>query len=412
MDSTTRDYVVLIISGTFTMLTGGMVHPIFAPFVRMEFTAPLLIVGLAVSGYYLVRMFCEFPIGALSDRMGPRTPLIIGRVMATIGAVTCYKATEVWQLIIARALWGVGDASFYTISMAYVASLFLTERRGRALGLFIAVEMVGGFIGQATGGFIASAFGIRMSFPISAVLCAISLVAVVMLRGETQRSNRNHAKRSPMFSTQVFLMVLNRPVIVACLINFTDMAISTGVISTILPLYVTEELKIPLTEYGLVVAASTVGSVSGNFLGGLLSDKVGRKKSLAFGLVTGTVATFILPVANAFLQFIPVMFAKGFSYGITYGTTPALVADSVPDNARGMGVGAFRTFFDLGGLVGPIAISSVVEYVGRPQGYAAAFHMGSGLLFLSFLVVLQLKSVGAPAGAFHATTSKRRSERT
>ncbi|MBT5642123.1 MFS transporter, partial [Candidatus Bathyarchaeota archaeon] len=80
-----REYYLMVISGTLTMFAGGFIWPIFAPFVRTEFTASLQLVGFAVSGYFLLRMFTEFPIGVLSDRMGPRLPLIVGRVFAVIG---------------------------------------------------------------------------------------------------------------------------------------------------------------------------------------------------------------------------------------------------------------------------------------------------------------------------------------
>ncbi|MCW4048166.1 MAG: MFS transporter [Candidatus Bathyarchaeota archaeon] len=75
---------------------GGFVWPIFAPFVREEFTAPIQLVGLAVSGYFLLRMFSEFPIGVLSDRVDPKTPLIVGRLLAVVGAFICYRTTSIW----------------------------------------------------------------------------------------------------------------------------------------------------------------------------------------------------------------------------------------------------------------------------------------------------------------------------
>ena len=130
MDSSSREYVLMIISGTITMLSGGLVFPIFAPFVRTEFSASVIFVGLATSSYFLIRMFSEFPIGILSDRIGPKTPLIIGRVMVIIGALVCYISTEMWQLIIARALWGVGDAAFFCIGMSYVIDLYPAEKKG------------------------------------------------------------------------------------------------------------------------------------------------------------------------------------------------------------------------------------------------------------------------------------------
>ncbi len=95
MDRNIREYYLMIISGTVTMLSGGFVWPIFAPFVREEFTAPIQLVGLAVCGYFLLRMFSEFPIGVLSDRVGPKTPLMVGRGLAIVGAFICYQTRSI-----------------------------------------------------------------------------------------------------------------------------------------------------------------------------------------------------------------------------------------------------------------------------------------------------------------------------
>lgn len=93
------------------MFAGGFVWPIFAAYVRTEFTAPLQLVGLAVSGYFLLRMFTEFPIGVIGDKIGPKLPLIAGRVLAVIGAFICYKTTSIWMLIFARIIWGTPASS-------------------------------------------------------------------------------------------------------------------------------------------------------------------------------------------------------------------------------------------------------------------------------------------------------------
>ncbi len=380
----------MILSGSIVMLSGGLIFPIFAPFVRTEFTAPVLLVGFAVSGYFIVRMFSEFPIGTLSDRIGPRKPLLLGRLLAIIGAFLCYNAREVWQLIIARALWGVGDAAFFCIGMSYVASLFTADRRGRALGVFQAVEMIGSLIGQSVGGLTASAIGIRTNFLLSTVLGIVTLAMVSMIRGE-RHNTVSKTGGSIMPSKQVLLTVLNQQVLSACLINFFGMMRNNGITSTLLPIYVTETLNIPLTQYGFILSASTIGSVSGNVFGGAFSDRVGRKKMLTLGFLIGTISTVSLSFIGSFLQFIPVMFLNGFFWGIVYGTTPALIADSVPDNYRGMGIGVFRTFFDFGGLVGPIAFSGILEYVGSPTGFTVAFYVGAALMMMNLLFVLRLK---------------------
>jgi MFS family permease len=387
----------MMISGSLVMFSGGLIFPVFAPFVRTEFTAPVLLVGLAVSGYFIVRMFSEFPIGTLSDRIGPRKPLIVGRLLAIAGAFMCYNATEVWQLIIARALWGVGDAAFFCIGMAYVANLFSADRRGRTLGIFQGVTMTGSLLGQSGGGFIASILGIRTNFLASTVLGLVALVIVSLVRGEHVQPTKKVVKTSLIPTKSTLLTVLNHTVLLTCFINFLGMLRNNGLTSTILPIYVTEEIKIPLAQYGIIMSASTIGSVSGNVIGGLFSDRIGRKRILSIGFIIGTISTLLLSLAGSFIQFIPIMYLNGVYWGIIYGTTPALIADSVPDNSQGMGIGTFRTFFDFGGLVGPIVFSSIVEYLGYPRGYTIAFYIGAGLMIINLLLALRLKEKGKTA---------------
>jgi MFS family permease len=86
------------------------------------------------------------------------------------------------------------------------------------------------------------------------------------------------------------------------------------------------------------------------------------------------------------------MFVNGLFWGIVYGVTPAFIADSVPGDYRGMAIGTYRTFFDFGGVAGPIIYSSLLTFVSPPFGYVLAFYFGAATLILNLLLVLQLKS--------------------
>ena len=391
LESSKRDYMLMIASGTATMFSGGLIFPIFAPFVRGEFAAPLLLVGLAVSGYFLFRTFTELPIGMISDRMGPRTPLMLGRLLALIGASVCYMTNDIWQLFFARAIWGAGDASFFCIGMSYIASLYPANRRGRALGFFQAVENIGSFLGQSVGGFIAASFGIRSNFLAAIVLGSLSLGLVIMIKGKRVEQGKSNEGNQLHSTKEHFLGLINRTVITVCSINFLGTALNNGLTSTVLPIYVTEIMKMTLPQYGILMAVSTVGSVCGNLFGGLASDRIGRKRILMLGLAVGTVSTFSMTLSSSFQHFLPVLFFQGLFWGTLYGTTPVYIADSVPANLRGMGIGLFRTFMDAGGLVGPIVMSSIVQFVDGTQGYIFSFYSGAVMLILGLSLASMLK---------------------
>jgi len=390
----TREYLLMVIGGTLTMFAGGMVMPVFAPFVRSEFIAPILLVGVAVSGYFVVRMLAEFPIGVMSDRVAIRQLLIAGRFFGIFGALACYLTSDIWGLIVARALWGVGDASYFCIGMAYVSSLFPNKTRGRYLGLFQAVELTGSFIGQTASGFLAAEMGMRPIFLICTVVGVATLGGVFLVKGKPQSGSLN--LRSVIPSREVLRGLLNRTLVACCLINFVCMMMNNGLMGTLMPLYVTEELAFTLAGYGLLVSLSTAGNITGNLLGGILSDRLGRRRVLGLGFVVGAISLVGLSAVHAYEWMLPLMFLNGFFWGIVYGVTPAFIADSVSGEQRGMAIGFYRTFFDFGGVVGPIFFSGVLTFVGVPFGYVAAFYVGAAMLALNLLLVLQLRERPQP----------------
>ena len=390
MNPETREYVLMIVGGTLTMFAGGIVQPVFAQFVRWDFSAPIFLVGLAVSGYFVVRMLAEFPIGVLSDKIAIRRLLIVGRFFGIAGALACYMTNDIWVLIIARALWGLGDASFFCIGMTYVGSLFPNRTRGRYLGIFQAVELTGSFMGQTAGGFIASAIGIRPDFLVSSAVGFTALGVVLLIRGRGQQQ-KLVSLTSLLPSRVVLGGLLNRTLIACCLINFVCMTMNNGLMGTLMPLYSTGPLAFSLAGYGVLVSLSTAGNVSGNLFGGALSDRLGRRRVLAGGFVVGALSLVGLSFTVSFESMLPLMFLNGFFWGIVYGVTPAFIADSVPGEYRGMAIGTYRTFFDFGGVVGPILYSSLLMFVGPPFGYVVAFYIGAATLIFNLVLVLQLK---------------------
>lgn len=136
------------------------------------------------------------------------------------------------------------------------------------------------------------------------------------------------------------------------------------------------------------MALGTVGSIMGNFLGGWLSDRIGRVKIILLGILLLALSIYLLSIFTIFELLVTIMILQGYAWGSIYSVTPVLIADSVSVELRGRAVGIYRAFFDLGGLLGPILISAVADSL----GFLPCFYFGTAIVLSNIVLIPLLKN--------------------
>ncbi|MBX3209213.1 MAG: MFS transporter [Labilithrix sp.] len=121
--------------------------------------------GGLLATVFLVGYFLTSPIfGSLGDRL-PRKGLIAAGVLvwslATMGSGV---AVGIGSLLLARALVGVGEASYATLAPTIIDDVTPSRRKGRALAVFYMATPVGAALGYLVGGFVESRWGWRTAF--------------------------------------------------------------------------------------------------------------------------------------------------------------------------------------------------------------------------------------------------------
>ncbi len=146
---------------------------------------PSLYVWLTTA--YLVASTVLVPVwGKLSDLYGRKPILITGMAIFLLGSALCGIATETTELILFRAVQGVGSASLFTNAFAVVADLFPPAERGKYQGIFGGVFGISSVVGPLAGGFITDHFSWHWVFfvnlPIGAIAFAFVGSRMPMLR--------------------------------------------------------------------------------------------------------------------------------------------------------------------------------------------------------------------------------------
>jgi MFS family permease len=125
--------------------------------------------------------------------------------------------------------------------------------------------------------------------------------------------------------------------------------------------------------------------------GGILSDRIGRKRVIVAGWVVYALVYAAFGLANRHWHAWALFAIYGIYFGLTEGVEKALVADFAPAHLRGSSFGLYHLIVGIGAL----PASLLFGLVWQKFGAAAAFGMGASLAMLAS-VMLSMLSVTRP----------------
>ncbi len=120
-----------------------------------------------------------------------------------------------------------------------------------------------------------------------------------------------------------------------------------------LTLYITRKFGASMTEVGVIFGIVAASGFVGSMLGGALTDRLGRKGMVIFGLLSSAAVNLMLAfVTDLKLVYVGALFIGlfGNSAGPAHG---AMIADMLPEEKRSQGFGILRVVFNLAVTIGP-----------------------------------------------------------
>ena len=137
---------------------------------------------------YLLTSTVTVPIyGKLSDLFGRKPMLMTGIGLFLVGSALSGLSQTMWQLILFRAIQGLGAGALFPISLAVIGDLFTPRERGKYQGLFGAVFGIAFLVVPGLGGTITDNFSWHWVFYVNLPIGLIALGVIAWLLPTVRR---------------------------------------------------------------------------------------------------------------------------------------------------------------------------------------------------------------------------------
>lgn len=372
-------------AGSFIVAVGmGIVAPALPAFAT-SFDVGVTAAGFIVSAFAMMRLLFAPLSGRLVSAAGERTIYVIGITIVGISSTACAFADSYWQLLIFRALGGIGSTMFTVAGVGLLIRMSPPHLRGRASGVWATSFLLGNVSGPIVGGVMVG-YSLRLPFVTYGIaLFAAAFLGWFLLRKSTLAAPLGDDATPSMPLGEAMRM---RSYVASLLSNFGNGWAVFGVRIALVPLFVVEALKAPQSMSGIALSVFAIGNAGVLLLSGRMTDRHGRKPMVLIGLVVSGVATASLGFTTSVPVFLAASLIAGMGAGVLNPAQNAAVADIIGGNRRGGTVLAtFQQAADLGAILGPLIAGVLADTV----SYQAAFLVTGATAALGLLAW-----VGAP----------------
>lgn len=340
-----------------------------------------------VFSIFLLTTAMATPIyGKFADRNGRKPVFVMGLILFIIGSCLCGLSQNMMQLIIFRAIQGIGAGAIQPVTFTIIADIYSFEKRAKVLGLNGSAWGVAAVIAPLLGGFIVEKMSWHWIFYINLPIGLITLALVLIF----YREKVKHSKTSIdwLGSFWLLMMLLSLMLVFQFLgqtINWFKIGalLILGILSGILflrqekratdpiltlslfknrtfvtqnivallisgfligfeaymPMWVQAILGMRPSEAGFVITPSSLMWIVGSFIAGRLILKYKPQKILTgtlLWLMIGAVVMATNPIDATFEWFLIWAAFMGVAFGIIITTTTVTVQNVVPKNEVGV----------------------------------------------------------------------------
>jgi len=392
---------LLVLANAFVGAMFGLERTVLPLLAEQEFGLGSHSAALSfIVAFGLVKAASNFVAGRLGDRYGRKHVLVAGWLFGIpVPFLVMWAPSWSW-VVAANVLLGINQGLAWSTTVVMKIDLVGPARRGFAMGLNEFAGYVAVALSALATGEIASRFGLRPEpFYLGIAFTALGLAVSHFLIRDTMGHMRRevtlrHEGDAQLASDTSGSQPTLREIVVRgswshpALFNASQAGLvnnlNDGVAWGLFPLFFAAA-GLSIREIGVLafIYPATWGVVQ--LWTGALSDRVGRKRLIAWGMATQGVALLAMVVVHGFGAWLMTGALLGIGTAMVYPTLLAAIGDVAHPSWRGSAVGLYRLWRDSGYAVGALLAGVLAD----------AFNMSVAIVAVGVLTLTSGALVGA-----------------
>jgi MFS family permease len=371
--------------------------------------ASLATFGVGLAARPLGAVIC----GYLGDKFGRRilllfTVSLMGMASVLMGVLPTYNGIGVWApvlLVLLRIVQGFALGGESTGAQLMAIEHAPEDRRGKYSGLLGICSPISQILANGAMLLISSllspedfmSYGWRIPFLLSFILVLIGIYIRLRVEETPSFVAFKHSKVATVSSPLRDAVRLHFGDIVRLTLFFCGPAAMFYLVVVFSLSYLTGTLGVPKQTGFLLLMGANVCAIIGALAGGMLSDRIGRKRALVLGSSATLILVFLLFPLLGTKSFLPMLAGMGLLLGFTQyqsGIQPVYFAEAFPTNVRYSGSALSYTAANLlaGATLPALAVWLLRTFQGSPWSIVAIVAAWNAISLAMILIGRETRS--------------------
>lgn len=355
-------------------------------------------IGIALALYPILEASTATFIGSYSDKKGRKIVFLLGLLTSSVFMIMIGLTTNIYIISLLHALMGISAAAITVSTLTMLTDLTVTENRGSGMGVFDFFNIIGYAIGILLSSWLINIFSHKLNYVFftSGVLFLIVTLVSYFLR-EPPHAFAEHFHINPFTAldrnTKSMLPLWFALTFLLGIIFFSPKVLAASGIKP--------------NESGLLLFSGAIILGIGSMFFGMLSDKIGREKTILIGIIgilgflgslsylleeriiiNGNLLISIMKIINKHPLIAIILGCSAFMVTAIVPSILAYTGDRAHINRRGSAMGIYSTMLSIGIALGNL-ISGFAFDIGGP---IAVFRIAISIFILMIILTIILNA--------------------